>query len=141
MFNFFRKKTTKENLPSKIGNSLNQNLSKFFANFGSWIELFQTELHVVIAKCKNLQETNYNLGLKHLNNGRIAEATFRFRFTKKFWPECYEAYYQLAYCFTLDNRLEEAKITLEELLSKKPDHEKAKDLLNNVNTKIQNKAS
>ena len=88
----------------------------------------------VKTKVSNLLETNYNLGLKHLEKGNISDAIFRFRFIKKFWPEHFDAYYQLAYSLTLNKRPFEAKKILTELLVKKPDYDpKAQDLLDKIN--------
>lgn len=63
----------------------------------------------VRSKVSNLLETNYNLGLRHLEKGNISDAVFRFRFVKKFWPEYLDAYYQLGYALALNKRPFEAK--------------------------------
>jgi TolA-binding protein len=96
------------------------------------LEEAKNELFTMKGKMGNLLETNYQLGLRHIERGNISDAIFRFRFIKKFWPNCYDAYYQLAYCLCLKNRVSEAKKILNELLVKNPDHNKAKDLLNKL---------
>ena len=79
-------------------------------------------------------ETNYSLGLKHLDKGNVSDAIFRFRFVKRFWPECFDAHYQLAYALTLNKRPFEARKILTELLKKKPDYNiKAQELLDKIN--------
>ena len=79
----------------------------------------------------------FSNGSKHLANGKLSEAIFRFRFTKKMWPDFFDAYYSLAYCLVLNKKLIEAKKHLEELLAKKPDYNpKAKALLDMINKKL-----
>jgi len=88
----------------------------------------------VKAKVSNLLETNYNLGLKHLDKGNISDAVFRFRFVKKFWPEYLDAHYQLAYSLALNKKPYEAKKILTELLLKNPNYDpKARALLDKIN--------
>ncbi len=102
--------------------------------FQSKIQETKEEFGDVKSKVSNLLETNYNLGLKHLEKGNISDAVFRFRFIKKFWPECFDAYYQLAYSLALNKRPYEAKKILTELLIKKPDYDaKAQELLDKIN--------
>jgi thioredoxin-like negative regulator of GroEL len=42
---------------------------------------------------------------------------------KKFWPENYEAYYQLAYCLILEEKFDKAEEIITELLQKNSDYE------------------
>ncbi len=106
----------------------------FINFFKTKIQETKDEFGDVKTKVSNLLETNYNLGLKHLEKGNISDAIFRFRFIKKFWPEHFDAYYQLAYSLTLNKRPFEAKKILTELLVKKPDYDpKAQDLLDKIN--------
>jgi tetratricopeptide (TPR) repeat protein len=93
------------------------------------IDSVKEELATMKEKYDNLLETNYNLGLKHIENGNLSEAIFRFRFIRKFWPEHYDSYYQLAYCLVLNRKSVEAKIVLEELIKKNPQHQAGQDLL------------
>jgi len=83
----------------------------------------KNEFFSIREKCKNLRQTNYNLGLKHLEKGNLSDAIFRFRFIKKFWPDYYEAYYQLAYCFILNKKPRKAKFVLQELLIRQPNYD------------------
>jgi tetratricopeptide (TPR) repeat protein len=87
------------------------------------IEEAVTEYGIIREKMKDLSTTNYNLGMKHLENGRISEAIFRFKLLKKFWPENYEAYYQLAYCLILEEKFDKAEEIITELLQKNSDYE------------------
>ncbi len=82
-----------------------------------------TEYSVIREKMKDLSKTNYDLGMKHLENGRVSEAIFRFKMLKKFYPEYYEAYYQLAYCLILVEKFDKAEEVIAELLQKNPDYE------------------
>ena len=98
-------------------------------------DIVRKEILTVRERSKNLRKSNYELGLKHLENGDLSDAIFRFRFIKKFWPDLYDAYYQLAYCLVLKKKPAEAKMILEELLLKKPDYEeKARELLGHINS-------
>jgi tetratricopeptide (TPR) repeat protein len=116
-----------------------QEKSKSFLNFikensGS----VKNEIFLIREKFKNLRDTNYNLGVKHLENGHLIDATLRFRIIKKAWPEYYDAYYQLAYCLALKNKKDKAKEVINELLSKNPDYDsKARELLNHIEDSTQ----
>ncbi len=122
-----------EGMATKLSEK-SQHLAKFV---GKQIEVAKEEILIIRSKCKNLRETNYNLGLKHLENGNLSDAIFRFRFTKKFWPDLFDAHYQLAYSLVLNKELHKAKDVLEELLIKKPDYpEKARELLNKINSSL-----
>lgn len=99
------------------------------------ITRLKEEIAIIRKKCENLLETNYQLGMKHLDNGHINEATFRFRFIKKFWPDHLESYYQLSYCLILKNKFDEAQQVLEELVTKDKTYENdANELLSIIQT-------
>ena len=110
-----------ESTGTKLAVTLRQNSEKFTGFLGEKFELAQEEYSSIKEKCKDLRSTNYNLGMKHMENGNLPEAIFRFKIIKKFWPDNYDAYYQLAYCLTLQEKFLEARKVLEELLGKKPD--------------------
>lgn len=141
MFKFLKKivvGTREEKVVEEVKDSLVQKIQKKaegFADFiKSRIQETRDEFGDVRAKMSNLLETNYNLGLKHLEKGNISDAIFRFRFVKKFWPKCFDAYYQLAYALTINKRPFEARKILTELLKKKPDYNiKAQELLDKIN--------
>ncbi len=122
----------KEKLSKLIRGKL-ENLTFFTQEKISWIK---TEISELIKKCQNLRDTNYQLGLKHLENGHLPEAIFRFRFIKKFWPDHYDSHYQLAYCLALNKKLLQARVVLKELLRQKPDYEKAQDLLDQIDANL-----
>jgi len=135
----FKKLTGKsdkvENTGAKFGAKLRQKAAEFNTFVSDRVQLVQDEFFTIRSKCGNLRETNYNLGLKHLEKGNLSDAIFRFRFIKKFWPDLFDAYYQLAYCLVLNKESQKAKLILEELLQKKPDFDsKAKDLLERINS-------
>jgi tetratricopeptide (TPR) repeat protein len=128
-----------EPLNSKIAISLREKSKEFsdflFTKIGSTKE----EISVIRTKFKNLLETNYSLGLKHIERGHIPEAIFRFRFIKKFWPHHYDSYYFLAYCLALKRKKVEARKILEELFIKNPNYDqKAKDLLDHLKSSVEN---
>ncbi len=96
--------------------------------------LVKQEIYKIREKTKDLRSTNYDLGFQHLEAGRITDAIIRFRIVKKMWPDLYEAYYHLAYCLVLKNKLNQAREVLEELLAKKPDFNPiAQELLDYIN--------
>ena len=59
----------------------------------------------------------------------IKEAIFRFKITKKFWPQNYEAYYELIYCLLLEGEFESAQKVIDDLLEKSPDYKERIDQL------------
>ncbi|MFT6077661.1 MAG: tetratricopeptide (TPR) repeat protein [Myxococcota bacterium] len=102
-------------------------LSKFVDNFFSKkVEEFK----MIFEKSKDLSTTNYNLGMKYLDEGNLKEAIFRFKVTKKFWPENYEACYQLAVCLMLDGKTDKAKKVIDQLIQKAPHYQKRISSLN-----------
>lgn len=136
------KSEEKETFGGKLAINLREKSARLTEFLGDKLEVAQSEFSVIKQKCKNLRETNYDLGLKHLENGNLTDAIFRFRFIKKFWPDLYDAYYQLSYCLVLNNELKKAKEILEELLIKKPDYdEKAHTLLNQINSALEQPSS
>jgi thioredoxin-like negative regulator of GroEL len=79
--------------------------------------------------------------MKHLERGNLSEAIFRFKMVKKFWPENYEAYYQLAYCLIMDEQTEKAQEVIDELLLKNPaSQEKITNLLMAIEAEKKNAA-
>jgi tetratricopeptide (TPR) repeat protein len=152
MFNIFKKKVlenptenpTKEEGLSKegISGAISKKIDVITNIFNEKLELVLSEFSVIREKTKNLRTTNYLLGLKHLENGKISEAIFRFRFTVKMWPDYEDARFFLAYCLTLNNKKIEAKKILEELLQQNPSYDhKAQDLLNDINSKLENNSN
>lgn len=135
----FFKKSNKEEKPDKaqeLAEKLRKKSQELSEGLINKIEDVKKDLHEMKQKYDNLLETNYKLGLKHIENGNIAEAIFRFRFIKKFWPEHYDSYYHLAYCLVLNKKPTEAKKILEELMSKNPQHPQGRELLDLINSDI-----
>lgn len=96
-------------------------------------EFIKDEFNIIREKCQDLRQTNYDLAMMHREKGDIKEAAFRFWLMTKFWPQYYEAYYEMAYCLYLDNRKFKAKKVLQDLLDKKtPYSKKAKALLKDI---------
>jgi tetratricopeptide (TPR) repeat protein len=101
-------------------------LSNFIDHF--WASVI-VEYRIVKEKFQDLSKANYDLGIRHLEEGNIKEAIFRFKITKKFWPHNYDAYYQLIYCLILDNEFEDAQKVIDELLIKNPSYKEKIDQL------------
>ena len=96
-------------------------------------EEMEHEKSLIKEKMKDLHSTNFELGLKHLENGRLKDASIRFFLMRKFWPDDPDAYFQHAYCLILRNKNEAAKKVLEELLRKNPNYDpKANELLEHI---------
>ena len=88
-------------------------------------------------KSKNLVETNYNLGISHLEKGNLSDASFRFFIMTKFWPKFYEAHYQLAYIAMLRDKPYKAKKILDNLIAKNAELDpKFYELLEKINSQI-----
>lgn len=132
------KSKKKEDHGSRLALSLRDKGGKLYQTAHEKYELIVAEFFSIKEKCADLRTTNYDLGLKHLTNGKIPEAIFRFRFIKKFWPTYYDAYFQLAYCLALKGKNDEAKKVLTELLQLEPNYNpKAQALLDNINIKLE----
>jgi len=131
---FFSKKSENtEEKKSELAVSFKQKSQELSSFVGNRIKLAQEEVTTIRKKCSNLLETNYQLGLKHLENGNLKEAIFRFRFINKFWPNHLESYYQLAYCLILANKFKKAEKVLNDLVAKDPEYmEDAKKLLDSI---------
>ncbi|MBM3580098.1 MAG: hypothetical protein FJX34_04935 [Alphaproteobacteria bacterium] len=127
-------KNSKDDAPN-FADGLRSRADKLTDFLGERFEFAKKEYFIIKDKMRNLREANYQLGLRHLEKGEMRDAIFRFRFIKRFWPDLWDAYYQLGYCLVLDKRPKEAKLVLEELLKKNPAYDsKAQELLDNVST-------
>jgi predicted TPR repeat methyltransferase len=87
---------------------------------------FKGQGKVMLAKLKNLSETNYNLGLYHLRRGNIADAMMRFRLALWIKPGQAMAYYQLGRCYLLEERPEKAHASFTQALAADPGCQEAK---------------
>ncbi len=131
---FFKKSPKVAEPKPTLVTSLNEKSKLLSSALSEKYDEVKNELFSMRDKFGNLLETNYNLGLTHLENGNLSDATFRFRFIKKFWPQHYDSHFQLAYCLLLSKKTAEAKKVLLELLAKDPGHQNAKDLLVFINS-------
>ncbi len=129
------KKPKEEPKSEKLAENLRKKSEELTQFLGDKMESVREEYFSIREKTKNLRQTNYDLGMKHLENGHIDEAIIRFKIIRKFWPDVVDAQYQLAYCLVLKEKFKEAKKVLDELLSKNPDYDqKAHDLLDHINS-------
>jgi len=117
----FKKKEKKQNNQvlnaEAIGEGIRDKAGKVFNFLKEKSYSAKDEFYVILDKLKNLKETNYNLGLMHLEKGNINDAIFRFKFIVKFWPDDQRSYYYLAYCLTIKNEPIKAKAVLEKFKS------------------------
>ena len=130
----------------KKAESKKESLNKNIANQVKSFNLFSKErlrdivceFRLIKERMKNLSETNYNLGLRYLNDGNLSEAAFRFNITKKFWPDNHEAHYQLVYCLLMLHKVKKAKIIAQELIAKNTEYEnKIKELFSNEEIELE----
>lgn len=75
------------------------------------------QCYVAIEKLKNLSQTNYNLGLYHMDKGNVNDAKMRFSFTVKLNPEFPLAHYHLARCHLFNLDFDKARQELNTALS------------------------
>lgn len=123
-----------EALSTSLAQSLREKSGKLSQFFSDKLAFAQDEFFSIKEKCQDLRQTNFDLGMKHLDDGALPEAIFRFRLIKKFWPDYFDAYYQLAYCLALRENVTEAQKVLTELLNKDPNYDPiAKELLAHLN--------
>lgn len=123
-------------LPNKK-HFLDRKIEEVSSFFGNTCDGIVTEFNSIKEKSKNLSATNYDLGMQYLEEGNLKEAIFRFKITKKFWPDNYEAYYQLIICLILNYDFDEAQKVIDELLEKNPNYkEKIDQLTGNVSSSL-----
>lgn len=97
-------------------------------------ELSIKHLITIASKMQDLGTTNYELGLFHINQGNIPDATMRFIFVTKLKKEFAPAHYHLARCYLMKADNNKAKLELENALLFDPSLSLAKyrlDVINN----------
>ncbi len=130
---FGKKKAVEEKPNESIVVKFNQQSSKIIDFVEEKVKQSREEYFAIKEKIKDLHNTNYELGLKHLENGRLKDASFRFYLMRKFWPNDPDVYFQHAYCLILRNKNKAAKKVLEELLQKDPNYDaRAYELLEHI---------
>jgi predicted TPR repeat methyltransferase len=87
----------------------------------------------IIGKSKDLANTNYELGIFHLNKGNFQDAKMRFIFATKIKKDFALAYYHLSRCYLNKFEYQKAKIELEKALSIDPSLSLAKTRLDFIN--------
>jgi tetratricopeptide (TPR) repeat protein len=120
VFGFNAKNTDQKPESEDAADTFKQSSNKLSNMVNGFFSKTAQEFRVIMEKSKDLSTTNYNLGMKYLNEGNLKEAIFRFKITKKFWPDNYDAHYQLIVCLILDNKLVKARQITNQLLEKAP---------------------
>lgn len=140
LFKAIGKKTDKEIKNEAMADKIHQQASKFVALGHDLSRRFATEITSIRQKCKNLRETNYKLGLSHIEKGNLSDANFRFSIIIKFWPDFKEAYYQKAYIYMLENEPQKAKLVVNRLHELFPDYQDQalSDLVSQIDLAIEN---
>ena len=132
------KKTEKEQKSEKIASKIKENVKNFSGFLSEKTDLALKEFSSIKEKSKNLVETNYKLGVYHLEKGNLSDAKVRFFLMTKFWPKFHESYYQLAYILMLEQEPFKAKKIIENLLSKNSEIDpKFHELLDKINANIE----
>jgi len=104
----------------------------------SFYNLSLEHFRSISIKMKDLGNTNYELGLFHLNKGNLRDAEMRFIFAIKIKKNFALAHYHLARCHIFNNKIDNAIKELEKALNLDPGLELAKYRLNFLNKKIKN---
>jgi len=112
--------------------SRNSSLSKLFSGF-QWLYDFAAEC---IAKCDNLTETNYQLGMEHAANGRVNDAILRFRITLWLAPEHVDTMYNLGCMYLHKGMRAEAMAMFVKVLRKIPNHEAALYMVSTIDPSV-----
>ena len=110
-----KEKNSIKNRAIETGNGISQ----LFQNI---LVKIKEEFEIIKEKSKNLLQTNLELGLKHLSEGNLSDARFRFAIMIRFWPKFSESYYQKAYIELLQNQPLKALKTLEKFFRLKTDN-------------------
>jgi hypothetical protein len=131
------KESSKEASSTEIASKIKKNIGNFSEFLSEKKELAEKEFYSIKEKSKNLVETNYKLGISHLEKGNLSDASFRFFIMTKFWPKFYEAHYQLAYITMLRDKPYKAKKILDNLIAKNAELDpKFYELLEKINSQI-----
>jgi predicted TPR repeat methyltransferase len=86
-----------------------------------------------LLKMKDLVDTNYKLGLFHMDKGNIYDAKMRFLFVTKLKPDFLLAHYHLARCHIFNLDFSKAREELGKVLSLDPHFDKATYRLELIN--------
>lgn len=95
-------------------------------------------IHEAIDKLTNLSQTNYDLGVFHINKGNMRDAKMRFIFVIKLKPDMALAHYHLARCHLFNLEFDKAKSELETSLTLDPHLSCAKYRLDVLENDIHN---
>lgn len=91
-------------------------------------------------KLTNLSQTNYDLGVFHINKGNMRDAKMRFIFVIKLNPDMAMAHYHLARCHLFNLEFDKARAELETSLKLDPHLLCAKYRLNMLDNNIHNQS-
>ncbi len=102
-------------------------------------ELYHDTLnHIAEAKekMKDIGQTNYNLGLFHINQGNLKDAKFRLFITIKMNKNVALCHYHLARCYIYESKIKEAIAELEKSVILEPNFVNARYRLNILNKAV-----
>ncbi len=127
-------KSEKEISAEESSSKIQKNLQRFSKFLTQKKDLIINEFIAIKEKSKNLVETNYKLGISHLEKGNLSDARLRFFLMTKFWPKFYDSYYQLAYILMLQQEPLKAKKVIVDLIAKNKEiDQKFYELLHKIN--------
>lgn len=97
---------------------------------------FIKECKIIRKKVKNLPQTNYDLGIYHINRCNMSDAKMRFFFVTKLDPKMALAYYHLARCHLFNLEYNKAKKYLEHALTLDKNLKEARYRLQQINHNV-----
>jgi len=96
----------------------------------------KSQLGIISVKCKNLVETNYELGVFHFQKGNLVDAELRFNIVKKFRPNHFGAFYHLARIYLIKGKTSKAIDFFNKASALEPNSEEVKYFISKIkNTK------
>lgn len=108
-------------------------------NIKYWIFDLVCYFFTALDKLKNLSNTNYELGVFHINNGNMNDAKMRFLFAIKLNPDFALSYYNLGRCYLFDLSFDKAKEAFAKAIEFDSSLENAKYRLSILNKNVLSK--
>lgn len=93
-------------------------------------------IDVMMAKCNNLTETNFELAMKMAREGRVEDAIFRFRITLWLAPDHLPSMYNLACLYKHKGDGSRALQLFKNVLARQPDHADALYMVASLNPEL-----
>ncbi len=111
------------------GNGLIALKNDIYAKLMEWDEGIRRKIDDLKYKLNHLPETNFELGKKFAEEGRVSDAVFRFKMATYFAPNYTQAWYNLGCCLIAQDKQTQAVAALRKTLQLDPAHADAKFML------------